>query len=82
MTTKLTLSVDDEVVKQAKRIAAEQGVSLSKLVEGFLRNLSSEYTTHDDMNPVLKKLSGSVHVPADFDYRKDLEEALVDKYNK
>ena len=82
MTTKLTLSVDDEVVKQAKRIAAEQGVSLSKLVEGFLRNLSSEHTSTDDMNPVLKKLSGSVQVPPDFDYRKELEEALVDKYDR
>jgi hypothetical protein len=82
MTTKLTLSVDDEIVKQAKRIAAAQGVSLSKLVEGFLRNLSSEHVSDDEMNPVLKKLSGSIHVPADFDYRKELEEALVDKYSR
>lgn len=82
MTTKLTLSVDDEVVKQAKRIAVEQGVSLSKLVEGFLRNLSSDHADADDMNPVLKKLSGSVHVPEDFDYRKELEEALLDKYSR
>ena len=37
--SKLTLTVDPEVVKQAKAYAANQQQSLSKLVENFLRTL-------------------------------------------
>ena len=37
--SKLTLTVDPEVVKQAKAYAAGQQQSLSKLVENFLRTL-------------------------------------------
>ena len=82
MATKLTLSVDNEVIKRAKKAASRQGLSLSKLVESFLRNLINEPEKGDVTNPVLKKLSGSVHVPADFDYRKELKDALLEKYVK
>ena len=82
MATKLTLSVDEEVVKKAKQAASRQGMSLSKLVEGFLRNLTREPREPGISNPVLKELSGSIHVPEDFDYKKELEQALVKKYVK
>jgi len=82
MSTKLTLSVDEKVVKDAKKVASRQGMSLSKLVEGFLRNLAREPRDTGISNPVLNELSGSIHVPADFDYKKELEEALFKKYIK
>lgn len=40
MKTKLTLTVDEELVPRAKRYARERGVSLSSLVEGALRELT------------------------------------------
>ncbi len=82
MSTKLTLSVDEKVVNNAKKVASRQGTSLSKLVEGFLRNLAREPMETEISNPVLNELSGSIHVPADFDYKKELKEALVKKYIK
>jgi hypothetical protein len=36
MTTKLTLSIDDAIVRRAKRHAREHGTSLSGLVSRFL----------------------------------------------
>lgn len=35
MKTKLTLRVDDEVVRRAKRYALEHDTSLSRMVEGY-----------------------------------------------
>ena len=49
--SKLTLTVDSEVVRQAKLYAASQKQSLSKLVENYLKSLSE---TSNEKAPVLK----------------------------
>ncbi len=41
MQTKLTLRLDDEVIKQAKESAREMGKSVSELVEDFFKVVSS-----------------------------------------
>ncbi len=62
---KLTLSVDDRVVRRAKKYASAQGTSVSKLVERYLDQLSRPI----DMSaapPVLRLLRGAAKdVPAD-----------------
>jgi hypothetical protein len=82
MTTKLTLSLDKEVIKKAKKVAARQGMSLSKLVEKLLKRMDEDPGDNEDLHPVLKKLSGSVHVPYDLDYDQEIEHALQNKYVK
>ncbi len=42
MKTKLTITIDKEILPLAKRYARSQGVSLSQLVETTLRSLSRE----------------------------------------
>lgn len=42
MKTKLTLTIDEDVIPDAKRYAKEQGVSLSQLVETSLRELAQK----------------------------------------
>jgi len=37
--TKLTLSIDDDVIQHAKRVAHTQGKSISALVESYLARL-------------------------------------------
>jgi hypothetical protein len=39
MTTKLTLSIDEEKVKKIKRISKEKGVSVSKIFEAHIDEL-------------------------------------------
>jgi glutamyl-tRNA reductase len=40
MTTKLTLSISEEVVKNAKKAAKKKNTSVSKIVEDYLRKVS------------------------------------------
>lgn len=62
---KLTLSVDGNVVRRAKRYAAARGTSVSRLVEGYL-DLLSRPPGSDDQTPVLRLLRGAGRgVPAD-----------------
>ena len=68
---KLTLSVDERVVRRAKRYAAAQGTSVSKLVERYLDLLARPY----DMAaapPVLRLLRGVARGTSADTYRKHL----------
>lgn len=56
--SKLTLSVDENVVRGAKQYAAARGTSVSRLVEGYL-SLLSRPPRADDETPVLRMLRGS-----------------------
>lgn len=75
MTTKLTLTIEDKVIRSAKRYAERKGCSLSALVENYLRTLTSEDETVDELAPKVKRLLGSVKLPTSFDYKKELREA-------
>ncbi len=44
MKTKLTITVDRELVPRAKRLARARGVSLSSIIEGALRELTAPET--------------------------------------
>ena len=48
----ITLSIDDRVVADARRIAAERGTSLNQLVRDYL----NELTRTDDVESVLREL--------------------------
>lgn len=57
--SKLTLSVDDEVIRQAKAWAAKEGTSVSRLVERFLREASTPPASPEaPAAPVLRRLRG------------------------
>jgi hypothetical protein len=42
MTTKLTLSIDEDVIKKAKQISRRKGKSLSKMIEDYFKNISEK----------------------------------------
>lgn len=48
----ITLSIDDRVVADARRIAADRGTSLNQLVRDYLHEL----THTDDVESVLREL--------------------------
>lgn len=73
--SKLTLSVDEKVVRGAKRYAAARGTSVSNLVERYLDLLSRPFDVAK-APPVLRLLRGAARgVPADARRRR-----LVQKY--
>jgi len=81
MDAKLTLNIDRDVARKAKVYAKKEGRSLSDLVENYLKLLTKNATVEDsEYTPRVKALLGSVTLPKDFDYKKELVDALVKKY--
>jgi hypothetical protein len=61
---KLTLSVEEGVIRGAKRYAAARGTSVSRLVERYLALLCQPVSV-DEQPPVLQMLRGAARrVPA------------------
>jgi hypothetical protein len=52
---KLTLSVDERVIKRAKRFSAKHETTVSRLVTDFLASLEEE---HGEATPVVTRLRG------------------------
>jgi len=72
MTGKLTLSVNEQVIRQAKRYAKAKGTSVSTLVEGFLGSLGDRAESDQATPPVLRRLRGALRASSD-EYSKYLQ---------
>lgn len=82
MTTKLTLTIEERVIRSAKKYAEKKGRSLSGLVESYLKTLSADDKVLNEITPRVRRLKGSVQLPVDFDYKKVLEENISKKHSK
>jgi len=81
MDAKLTLSINKDVARKAKVYAKSEGRSLSDLVENYLLLLTKNSTIDEsEFSPRVKSLLGSVSLPKDFDYKKEIAETLSKKY--
>jgi Family of unknown function (DUF6364) len=80
MTTKLTLSLNNDVIIKTKLYASQTGRSLSELVENYFQLLSEEITDDLQLDSKLKKIAGSIRVPFDFDEKKELENYYSHKF--
>lgn len=84
MNTKLTLSLEKEVIEQAKIYAKGTGRSLSEMVESYFKSLSKSDTKEAKMEDMtqkkLDKISGIVKLPLDFDEKKIVLDYLEEKY--
>jgi hypothetical protein len=81
MDAKLTLNIDKDVARKAKVYAKKEGRSLSDLVENYLKLLTKNSAIEDsEYSPRVKSLLGSVSLPKDFDYKKELADSLAKKY--
>lgn len=83
MNTKLTLSLDKEVIADAKAYAKATGRSLSEMVETYLKKVTKpKKVDEDELSEDLKKLYGCIKLPEDFDEKKAIRDILVEKYLK
>ena len=80
MQAKLTISIDKNIVEQAKAFAKKKGRSLSEIIENYLKVIVEKEKQPLEISPEIKKLQGSVKLPADFDYKKELQQGLSNKY--
>lgn len=79
MNTKLTLSLDEDIVAKAKAFAKERHTSISKMLEDYLRVITGSAGEKEAYNPV-DALVGIVNDPK-VDYDTIRYEALKKKHN-
>lgn len=79
MTTKLTLTIEETIIKKAKHYARSTGRSLSELVEAYLENIVEKEPTQN-LSGRLNKITGAVKLPANFDEKKELRSLLEQKH--
>jgi hypothetical protein len=80
MSTKLTLTVEKDVIERAKSYAKKTGRSLSELIENYLDDLTREQGNEKLMSPRLRKIVGSVKLPKNFDEKRELRSYLERKH--
>ena len=82
MNTKLTLTIEREVIESAKRYAKDKNRSLSDLIENYLKMLTKEdkVMKSQKLSPVVASLKGSFKMPKNMDYKKEIRNRLEEKY--
>jgi hypothetical protein len=78
--TKLTLSVDRDVIETAKEIAHANGTSVSAMFSRFVKSMDSPLPKDFKIGPLTRKLSGIAKLPPGKDYKEALSDALAEKY--
>lgn len=81
MNAKLTLTIEKDVIAEAKEYAKQKGLSLSEMVENYFVLLTR--TSKPDaveLTSIVKSLKGSFKAPEDFDYKEVLSEQIAKKH--
>ncbi len=80
MNTKLTLSLDAEVIEKAKSYAKQHNISLSALVENYFSRLTMEYKDVESTVGIVEEMSGIIELEKDYDYKKELGKQYMLKF--
>ena len=81
MNTKLTLTIEKDVIEEAKKYAKDKGQSLSDLVENYFKLLTKDkrQIKPNQLSPRIKRLRGIIKVEKDFDYKKNSYRGIKQK---
>jgi hypothetical protein len=78
MNTKLTLSLDKNVINEAKKYAKIRHKSISKMIENYLKNVVNKDEV-DDLSPIVNELAGSIkNIKSNF--KDEYTNYLIKKY--
>lgn len=81
MNSKLTLTIEESVIKKAKLYAKSRGRSLSDIIENYLKVITDDnWAIEIETTPMVKSMKGSFKAPEDFNYQEQLSKGLTDKY--
>ena len=81
--SKLTLSMEPQVIYRAKEFAKNKKVSLSKLVENYLRSISTDEASINndfEISDWVKKMVIVDKPTPDFDHKKEYHKHLEEKH--
>jgi hypothetical protein len=84
--TKLTLTLDQDIIEQAKRYASAHGKSLSELVSNYFKFLVERKPETEQKQAItserVKRLKGIIKLAPDFDYKGMLAAEKEAKYGQ
>jgi uncharacterized protein DUF6364 len=81
MSTKLTLTLNNDTIEKAKTYAKNNKISLSKLVEHYFKTLSDNSNNYsENISQITRELSGIAKLKTDKTNKELLTEALNKKY--
>lgn len=80
MDKKLTLSLDKNIIESAKNYAKSNNISLSKLIESYLKTLTKQKKKQADITPLVESLSGVISLDENMDIKDDYTDYLMKKY--
>ncbi len=84
MDAKLTLKLDKQVIDRAKKYASSHKISLSRMIESYLKAIVDKEAPETDeeieISPFVKSMATGVRLPKDLDHKKMYGEHLAEKY--
>ncbi len=83
--SKLTISIEQEIIEKAKAYAQSQGRSLSNIIEEYLKSVTigKPNPKQKELSKIVEELKGSLKLPSDAkSYKELLEDGLIEKYIK
>lgn len=81
MNVKLTLNLNEDIIEQAKRYARDTNQSLSALVQNyFIFLLEKNQVNKVEISPIVKELSGIIHLEKNFDLKEEYGSYIMEKY--
>ena len=78
MNTKLTLSLDKNIINEAKKYAKLRHKSISKIIENYLKNITTD-KDDEELTPIVHELAGSVK-NSNINFKEDYTDYLIKKY--
>lgn len=83
MNIKLTLSINDEIVKKAKRISQYRGKSVSKIIEEFISSLpEKEPKKTSSIREISNMLKNGTAIPENINYKEFIREKRYQEYEE
>ena len=79
MDTKLTLKLNESVIKRAKKYAKENNISLSRMIENYLQAVTIKKVNKIKISPLVESLTGVIELEKT-DNKKDYTDFLSQKY--
>ena len=77
---KLTLSVDLEIIEEARKLARQSGTSVSSMFARFVQFRAQYASGTRHLGPLTRKASGMIVLPKGRSGQQVLEDALREKY--
>jgi hypothetical protein len=78
MQSKLTLSIDKQIIEKAKEFANRSNRSLSEIIETYLEKITDSEL--EDVDNELSKIIGVIKLPENFDEKKEIRRILTEKH--